>query len=98
MSPSVSTSEDSVKSEITVDSAGNLYLPAGMSTTKDLKQELLQSEDVKNLSTAALVNLVKKLESVQHHHVEKEVTKIRDEWLRALILGDLFVCEGPFST
>ena len=49
-----------------MDSAGNLFLPAGMSTTKDLKHELLQNKDVKNLSTAALVNLVKKLESAQH--------------------------------
>ena len=72
------TSDDSSKSEITVDSAGNLFLPAGMSTTKDLKHELLQNKDVKNLSTAALVNLVKKLESAQHQQlqqqpVEKEV-------------------------
>ncbi len=35
------------------------------STSVDLKTELLQSEDVKSLSTAALVNLVRKLQSSQ---------------------------------
>ena len=64
--------EDPSKAEVTVDSAGNLFLPAGMTTTTDLKHELLQNKDVKNLSTAALVNLVKKLEKAQHHSVEKE--------------------------
>ena len=43
-----------------------------MTTTTDLKHELLQNKDVKNLSTAALVNLVKKLERAQHLSVEKE--------------------------
>jgi hypothetical protein len=47
-----------------------------MSTTTDLKQELLQSEDVKNLSTAALVNLVKRLESVQQANQKKEEVSI----------------------
>ncbi|MEE3023119.1 MAG: hypothetical protein VX367_11065 [SAR324 cluster bacterium] len=84
-----------MKSEITVDSAGNLFLPAGVSTTKDLKQELLQSEDVKNLSTAALVNLVKKLESVQHHHVEKEVTGIRNGCMDGL---SALACEGLLAS
>ena len=68
--------EDPPKAEVTVDSAGNLFLPAGMTTTTDLKHELLQNKDVKNLSTAALVNLVKKLESAQHHSIEKNEVRI----------------------
>ena len=38
---------------------------SGSSSAIDLKAELLQSKDVKNLSTAALVNLVHKLQSSQ---------------------------------
>lgn len=73
--------EDPNKAEVTVDSAGNLFLPVGMATTTDLKHELLQNKDVKNLSTAALVNLVKKLESAQHHSVEKiEVGSLDSDW------------------
>ena len=47
-----------------------------MSTTKDLKHELLQNKDVKNLSTAALVNLVKKLESAQHREQQPLVKEV----------------------
>lgn len=36
---------------------------ANSTSNADIKAEILQSEDVKNLSTAALVNLVRKLES-----------------------------------
>ena len=72
--------EESTKSEITVDSAGNLFLPAGMSTTKDLKHELLQNKDVKNLSTAALVNLVKKLESAQHQQQQPPPPPEKEVW------------------
>ena len=48
-----------------LDAFTKLSRSAGGSSTIDLKAELLQSKDVKNLSTAALVNLVHKLQSSQ---------------------------------
>lgn len=43
-------------------------------TNTDFHAELLQSEDVKNLSTAALVNLVRKLESAHGSQLRQRLT------------------------
>lgn len=45
--------------------ANSIKSPSSTHSSNDLKTELLQSEDVKNLSTASLVNLVRRLQASQ---------------------------------
>ncbi|XP_064643381.1 KAT8 regulatory NSL complex subunit 1-like [Lineus longissimus] len=62
-------------------------------TNTDYKTELLQSENIKNLSTASLVNLVRKLQSSQPITLKQRLTSSQSDAASVIRLDEDFCAE-----